>query len=300
MATDGSRVHAWWQYQKERFPLLAHGLLIAAFSLSILGYTRQLLDLTTWPDPGPMIAAFVSSLALFFLLRVADEFKDLEDDTKFRSYRPVPRGLISLRELSVAGAIMATLQLLCTLLYQPQFYYLLLALWAYFLLMSREFFIHDWLKRHPLSYMLSHMLIMPLLIVHISAYSWDHIPLEQWRPMTVFLLLGFVNGMVLEVGRKIRAPQDEETGVETYSALWGPAHASRVWLGLLILSALLGIIASHFIGRLTLSAIIQGLLSLLALALVLRFIRSPHSGKSIENMAGVWILISYLHLGLQV
>ena len=38
-----------------------------------------------------------------------------------------------------------------------------------------------------------------------------------------FLVASFFNGIVVEMGRKIRAPADEEKGVETYSALWGCA-----------------------------------------------------------------------------
>ena len=33
-----------------------------------------------------------------------------------------------------------------------------------------------------------------------------------------FLAVTFLNGLVVEVGRKMRAPSDEEPGVETYTA----------------------------------------------------------------------------------
>ena len=34
-----------------------------------------------------------------------------------------------------------------------------------------------------------------------------------------FLIVSFFNGVVVEIGRKIRAREDEEEGVETYSSL---------------------------------------------------------------------------------
>ena len=34
--------HRWWIYQRERFPVLPHGLLIAVFSLSALSYSARL------------------------------------------------------------------------------------------------------------------------------------------------------------------------------------------------------------------------------------------------------------------
>jgi 4-hydroxybenzoate polyprenyltransferase len=53
-----------------------------------------------------------------------------------------------------------------------------------------------------------------------------------------FLIVSFFNGVVIEVGRKIRAPQDEEVGVETYTALWGRPQAIMAWLGALLLTAI--------------------------------------------------------------
>jgi len=50
-------------------------------------------------------AGFASSFLMFALLRIADEFKDAGDDARWRPYRPVPRGLVTLRQLAVAGAI---------------------------------------------------------------------------------------------------------------------------------------------------------------------------------------------------
>jgi len=32
-------VKRWWAYQRERFPVVAHGVLIAAFSISAVAYT---------------------------------------------------------------------------------------------------------------------------------------------------------------------------------------------------------------------------------------------------------------------
>gem|GEM_PF-2112422 len=54
----------WWIYQKERFPLLANGLLVAAFSSCALLYSSYLSE---GPLPGsPMfLVAFITCLPLF-------------------------------------------------------------------------------------------------------------------------------------------------------------------------------------------------------------------------------------------
>ena len=94
----------WWIYQQERFPLAAHGPLILAFSASAVAYSALLRGPGARPAVISFAVAFLVSLGSFFLLRVADEFKDAEEDARFRPYRPVPRGLIRLRELGWASA----------------------------------------------------------------------------------------------------------------------------------------------------------------------------------------------------
>ena len=45
------------------------------------------------------------------LLRIADEHKDFEEDSKYSSYRPVQRGLVTLRELRTIGIALILLQI---------------------------------------------------------------------------------------------------------------------------------------------------------------------------------------------
>ena len=88
----------WWVYQRERFPILAHGPLIAAFSVSAVSYSALLRGQSSLPLDGTLLA-FGTAFLFFLQLRIADEFKDFEDDSRYRSYRPVPRGLVKLSEL---------------------------------------------------------------------------------------------------------------------------------------------------------------------------------------------------------
>lgn len=219
-----------WIYQKERFPLVKHGLLIAIFSGSAVGYGAQLSH--TQPTIPSAFVAFLSTFAFFGQMRVADEFKDLADDTQYRPYRPVPRGLVSLRELALVGVLSALGQALLALWLAPALLGLLLGTWAYFGLMGQEFFVRDWLKAHPVAYVLSHMVIVPFIAAY--AVSTQTIPQAgtAFPPhLLPFLATCFCNGLVIELGRKIRLPAGEETGVETYSALWGLSRATRLWLG---------------------------------------------------------------------
>ena len=41
---------------------------------------------------GVFITMFVVAFLQFLMVRIIDEFKDYEEDKKYRPYRPVPRG----------------------------------------------------------------------------------------------------------------------------------------------------------------------------------------------------------------
>ena len=72
--------------------------------------------------------------------------------------------------------------------------------------MREEFFVKRWLKARPILYMVSHMAIMPLVDLYATACDWA--PLGNARPprgLLWFLVVSLFNGMVVEIGRKIRS-----------------------------------------------------------------------------------------------
>jgi hypothetical protein len=289
-----------YQYQRERFPLLATALLVGALTLASFSFARalRLQPGEVAADPSWLLvgAAFFCVLGFFFQLRVADEFKDYPEDLAHRPYRPVPRGLVTLRELAVAAAIVAAGQASVALLLTPALLGPLLLVWAYMGLMRVEFFAPAWLKTHPLLYLLSHMVILPLIIFFITACDW--LVARSSPPPGLGWLLGlsFANGVVFELGRKIRTTQDEEPGVETYSALWGPERAVGVWLAAMTVAALITGIALRLIDAASLLAI--SLLALIwggSVIVAWRFGngQGPARGTLIEQTAAVAILATY-------
>ena len=290
----------WWVYQRERFPVLAHGPLIVAFSFSAISYSALIRHAAGLPTLRSLIVAFASAFLFFLQLRIADEFKDFEEDSRFRPYRPVPRGLISLRDLAKLWALCIAIQFLLALWLAPALLSPLVVTWAYLALMSKEFFLRKWLKRSPVIYMVSHMMIMPLVDLYTTACDW--IPAGYRRPpegLLWFLVVSFFNGMVLEIGRKIRAPQDEENGVETYSYLWGRATACIVWLAIMGTTAAAAIMAARRIAFTVPALFTYGAMLILSAAIAATFLRNPvpGRGKWIETISGIWSLVLYLSLG---
>ncbi len=289
----------WWIYQRERFPLLAHGPLIAAFSFSAVGYSALLRGRAGLPGAGTILVAFVSVFLFFLQLRIADEYKDWEEDARYRPYRPVPRGLVALRELGIVGIVGTLIQLGLGLWLDPSLVLLVVPVWLYLGLMSREFFVREWLKARPFTYMWTHMLIMPLIDLYATACEWLVAGEAPPDGLIWFLVASFFNGIVIEIGRKIRAPKDEEYGVETYTVLWGGRNAVLAWLGAMLLSAVGALLAADRIGLAAPLAGLLGILWIAAAVMAWRFLCQPGTSRAriCEAMAGLWILLMYVGLG---
>jgi len=288
----------WWIYQKERFPVFAHGPLILAFSISAMSYSALLRGKTSL-RPEAALVAFITAFLFFLQLRIADEFKDAEDDARWRPYRPVPRGLVTLRELGAIGIGAALIQLAGSLWLRPLQAFMLLVAWTYLALMSKEFFISDRLRALPLIYMLSHMFIMPVFDIYATACDWLTAGAAPPRGLAWFLALSYMNGIVIEIGRKIRAPEDEEQGVETYTVLWGRPRALFAWLGAMTLTAFFAWRGALLIGFASVVAPLLLILLSGAVMLSVNFAASPlpGRGKRFELFSGVWTLLLYLNLG---
>jgi hypothetical protein len=295
----------WWIYQQERFPIFKHGLLIAVFSCAGVSYSlllRRGFESRSLPQFLALALLAFLTLFLFFLqLRIADEFKDFYEDARFRAYRPVPRGLVTLRELGIVGIASGVIQLGLALSMSLSLAMLLVLVWGYLGLMSKEFFVPGWLKAHPLVYMLTHVLIMPLMALYASACDWLIAGVSPPSGLIWFLLISLFSGLAIEIGRKIRAPKDEERGVETYSALWGRNRAVMAWLGVVWLMALATLAAAWQIDYVAPIALIVMLLLLSSAGVAWRFLARPPLAvwaRRFELMSGLWTLLVYLNLGV--
>jgi 4-hydroxybenzoate polyprenyltransferase len=148
----------------------------------------------------------------------------------------VPRGLVTLRQLGILGILSALAQLGLTLWLFPPLILWLVLTWTYLALMGKEFGVGAWLRAHPFTYMWTHMVIMPLIDVYTSGCDWLPAGVNLPAGLKWFLIASFFNGMVIEVGRKIRAPEMEEPGVQTYSVIWGRTGAVAAWLLAMLLT----------------------------------------------------------------
>lgn len=286
-------------YQKERFPFVAHGLMIAAFTFSAASYSMICRGREGFISVSDFLIGVFATFSLFFLVRIFDEFKDKEDDARFRAYLPVPRGLISLRELKIMGWVLAIIQVLVIAILQTKMILLYSLVLAYLLLMRVEFFIPKWLKSHQIAYITSHMFIIPLIDLYASGLDWLIGNSEPHWGLAWFFAVSYCNGLVLEFGRKLRTPEDEEPGVISYTGLYGTKGGVVIWIALLTLTMILAIGASHYAGYGLMAYIIFGAFFILCTIPGILFILNPKSrlSKLIEYSSALWTALMYLALG---
>lgn len=314
-------------YLNERFPLGKNSIFVLIFTLSGYIYTGLLYNSKIInqifskeikvPMPWHKIVALFIIIFMFFLqLRITDEFKDYEEDLKYRAYRPVQRGVVTLKALGKIGIATVIIQIILAYIIDFKIIYFMIIVWFYMFLMAKEFFIKEWLTKRILIYALSHVIIMifiTLVIVNATQYivlgeaeNIIKFGALQWYRHNIdialipLFTLNYLNGIVLEIGRKTRRADEEEHGVQTYSKLWGKKKA------VVILSLLFAV--EYFLVILGLSYtyekyfLFSGLTLLIILIIsiyfMIKFLKKDLSGKIVESVSGLWIVFSSMGLGL--
>lgn len=288
---------ALWAYQKERFPLAKTVPLLAVFSAASISVSAEMAG-RPLPSWGAFAAGFAVAMLLFFQMRVCDEYKDLEDDKRYRPDRPIPRGLISLKAVLTLGLVSLPITAFAAWAWHPPVLWLLLFVWVWLAAMTAEFGVPKWLKARPVLYLLSHMAIMPLIDLLLTAMEW----LPAGGPalwLWLFLALSFVNGCVLEIGRKLWAPHNEIVGVDTYSGLWGPKKAAVIWGACVVLSWGLLVGVGAVTGVVWIAALLGGAGALLCLWAATAYAAAPSSEaqKRLDTFAGLWVFACYALAG---
>jgi 4-hydroxybenzoate polyprenyltransferase len=286
-----------WIYQSERFPLKKTAPLLAVFSAASICVSAQLANrpLPVWTA---FLTGFVLAMAIFFQMRACDEWKDAEDDLRYRPDRPIQRGLIAQSTILILAVLTMPVAILAAWLWHPPVLWLLFLVWIWLAAMTVEFGAPRWLKARPILYLISHMMIMPLLDLLLTSVEWlpgGGAPKGLW----LFLALSFVNGCVIEVGRKLWAPENEIEGVDSYSRIWGARRAAIVWLALVALSFVL-LVAVGFATGVGWRTVALGFLAFATCAVSARsYILDPTQAtqERMDTMAGLWVFFCYATAG---
>lgn len=280
-------------YLAERFPLLGHGVLIAAYYSSNQFLARAL----TRPgepmhyDLSTLLGA-VTLFCFFFHLRVFDEHKDYAEDLRHHPQRVLQSGLITLRDLKILGGIAIATEIVLSALGGRASFVAWLAAFFFSFLMLKEFFVRDWLKRHFLIYAVSHLLVMPLLSLMVFSFTTEQWPWEAPFWFWMYAWVGFFVTFNWEVSRKIRAPEDEIEGVETYTRIFGTYGAAYLVLLIRVIDTALVALVGWHLG--VTPAFYASLVALFVICLIgffqYRFNTNRKTAKLMETYAGMYIV----------
>ena len=293
----------WAAYLAERFPVLGHGVLIFSFYSS-----NQFLAHALTAPGEPMqynVGSLLGCLTIFFFflhLRIFDDHKDYADDCRHFPDRILQRGVVTLRELKWLGALALVLELTFATICGPAALAATLIAVGFSVLMLKEFFARDWLRRRFLLYASVHMLVMPLLAMIVYSFATRQFPWSApvWYWPSSFG--GFFVAFNWEVSRKIRAPEEEIDGVDSYTKRFGQFGAAYVVLGVRIVdTALVALVGWH----LGLSRMFYGLLIALFLVCMIGFFQyrfgpSPRTARRMATYAGIYIFAFDLILAVEL
>jgi 4-hydroxybenzoate polyprenyltransferase len=292
-----------YAYSRERFPLLGHGVLIVSYYSSNQFLAKALMR------PGEPVAysfhSVLGALVLFCMflhLRVFDEHKDFEDDCRFHPDRLLQRGVITLRELRRLGLAAIAFELLVSAWIGTAAFVAALIVLAFSLLMLKEFFVRAWMRRHFLVYAVSHMLIMPLFALFVFSVATGMPPWTAPGWYWLYAFVGFFVTFNWEISRKIRAPEQEVEGLDSYSKLFGTYGAAYAVLGVRVIDTLLVALVGWHLG---LSVWFYAILVLLFFVCLIgflqfRFSTNARTAKRMETYAGIYIIAFDLTLAVEI
>jgi len=295
-------MNRWWIYQKERFPLVGYIPLMATFGFSSVSYSLNLRHHEAQlSDVGipQAITAIVTTLFWFMLLRIADEHKDFEEDCQFRPYRPVQRGLVKLKELRYIGIFLALSMIGLSIWIDWRLLGTLAIAGLWFTFMTLEFGVSKWLKAHPTIYLISHMMLLPLIDLYATSVEWLPRGGVFSFGILLYMISSFCDGTVVEVGRKLRAPENEEYGVDTYTQIWGPKRAMIVWMFCKTISGVTTILAGFQVRVGWEIMCVLSPLYLLSAYSAIRFAKNPtpKNAKVFTILPGIWMILMHTMLG---
>lgn len=291
-------IKKWYTYQKERFPILIYGSYMLVVVLSVFFITSYFKyqndfskDKLQWILIIPMFAvAFLQ----FLMIRIVDEFKDYEEDCKYRPYRPVPRGLVSLKELGFIFAICAITQLVISIVYSN--YISLIAVWLFFIVMSKGYFMKKFINKHLLIEVALDELLMPILVIYLIGFI-DINVLHDFPFIYIFLVLTYVIAWIVEIARKIRCKDDEEEGVRTYTAVLGIKNATLLLWGLE--TTLVGLqLVLLWNKNLVIPIIPYVFISVINVLFIVK--QNRKMAKLVELSANIYIMIVYLSMAILI
>jgi 4-hydroxybenzoate polyprenyltransferase len=204
-------------YLAQRFPIV-NMLLFAILFYTVLSCSQHFGINTFSFNPLDLLGG-LACISFFFRLRVFDEIKDYELDCKLHPDRVLQSGKIRLIDLQIITGTLFLVEVYWSYVMGPNTLIMFGVCVGYSLIMRYEFFIPEYLKSRLLLYAISHMLIMPLVMIWLWS-AWQP-TLAFTAPLVILMSLSILGGFSFELARKIHAPDAERDEQDSYSKVLG-------------------------------------------------------------------------------
>ena len=280
-------MNKWSVFFKERAPVASYIIMCLGPTLSSIYLNQKNFDLK-------ILFSFFGLFIFFNVLRMMDEYKDYHKDVIAHPTRPLPRGLIDLKEFKIGINLGLIIMLVFNLslffvgLKLSFFLYSLVVIHLWF--MYKEFYIGDWLNQYPIFYAITHQLIL----ISLMLFSLSTIRNQSQAFHTidwVFSLSVLFSFFTYEVCRKLD-PNAHEL-LKTYRHIYGLGGV------LLIVSVLLSLhflTLVYFYQKNLIQIILEALLILIfSLLVFLKFNKIKF--KIVEGVATLNLII-FLYSGI--
>ncbi len=281
------------QFIKERFDPVSHSVMIVLFVAGHLAYLHA--HALLYLEIPQVLGAIVLTTLFFLKLRCYDEIKDYQTDLTFNPKRPLPRGLVTHRDLyfMIAALICGEVSLCALLSLQALPFFLMVV--GYSLLMYKEFFMGKLIRPHLTTYAISHTVVTVGLSLSLLAILAGH---TAFTPNDLFFALSsWTLFNLFEFGRKTFATSEERPGVATYSNIWGRPGAVFLSLSQAILSSLFLLLALGLTVPIFLPPLLWFFPFLLLILGVLYLLKnSGKSAKVFRAMSSGYIILIYITL----
>jgi 4-hydroxybenzoate polyprenyltransferase len=286
----------WAIFIKERFDPLSHFLMIIVFVTIHILFSKKIFNLEN--SSLDILFLLVAVTLFYFKLRLYDEVKDYELDVIINPHRPLPRGLLSHKDMYRGMVFCIFFEIL---FFSSKGINAITSLGVaifYSLLMFKEFFIPKLIRPHLTTYAISHTIVTSLLSMAIFSFLNQKTFVNNLinHDLIFFSLSNWMLFNIFEFGRKTFALTEERAGIDTYSSLFGKKLAVLLVLSQALLSFFLtiGIKTFH-----TPFIIISNIVVLVFLILSsLMFIKSEKisNAKNYRSMSSIYIIVFYLIL----
>lgn len=241
-------LNSWFIFILERFNPVAYFIMIFIFlAAHFLTYQASVSAVLFYH----FIPLFIAIVLLFFHLRLFDEIKDFESDTKNYPNRPLPRGLLKKEDLLNALIFIIIAELVLFSYYGVKTLLSGITTILYSLLMYKEFFLRKWLRSHLTIYAVTHTVIAILISVIIFTALSNKFIFQIPISFAYFSFGSWFLFNIFEFGRKTFASEEERQDIDSYSKNFGHYGALLLVIVMMIIGTTLlsiSILRSHIIG----------------------------------------------------